>query len=124
MVLFLRGHREAIDAARPAGKALGELRIAYPHVEQRGACDRQRLEDSLDVSLVTRGLLVGPIEGLADPCHPGLLAVATACWGGSRGARLVRHGLFSSVQELRSRHRTYDAIPSSPGVIDRHPSAL
>ncbi len=52
MRLFLRGYRQAIDAARPAGKALGELRIADPHVKQRGACDRQRLEDSLDVGLV------------------------------------------------------------------------
>src|SRR6266511_1022185 len=124
MRLFLRGYRQAIDPARPAGKALGELRIADPHVKQRGACDRQRLEDSLDVGLVPRGRLVGPVEGLADLCHPGLRAVATACWGGGSSARLVRHGLFSSVQACRSLPRTHNATPSSPGVIDRRPYVL
>ena len=77
MRFFLRGDRQAIDAARPAGKALRELRIADPHMEQRGVCDRQCLDDRLDEGLVTGGLLVAPVDGIPNAGDPKLLAVAT-----------------------------------------------
>src|SRR4029450_11287079 len=111
------GTRQALNAPPPPGKALGELRIADPHVEQRAACDRQRREDRFDVGQVWRGRLVGPVQGFTDLGPPGLFAVATACWGGSISARLVRHRLFSSVQACRSLPRTHDAAPSSPTAV-------
>src|SRR4029450_5778636 len=96
------GTRQALNAPPPPGKALGELRIADPHVEQRAACDRQRREDRFDVGLVRRGRLVAPVKGFTDLGDPGLFAVATACWGGSISARRVRHRLVFSVPDSRS----------------------
>src|SRR5919108_4316401 len=95
--LFILVHRQAINAARPAGKALGEPGIAHAHVQDRRTGHRHRVEDSLDAGLVTGGLLLCPVYCLADPCHPRLLEVTTELFVGSIGACLSRHGMISSA---------------------------
>src|SRR2546425_9674906 len=97
MGLFILVHRQAIEAASPTGKALGELGITHPHVQDRRASHRYSVEDSLYTGLVPGGLLLCPVYGLADPCHPWLLAVATELLVGVIGARLSRHGMISSA---------------------------
>src|SRR5262249_13864798 len=86
-----------IEAASPAGKALGKLGIAHPHVQNRRPGHRQGVEDSLNVGLVTGGRLLCPVYCLADSCHPWLLAVPAEFLVGGIGTRFSWHGMISSA---------------------------
>src|SRR5262249_33948466 len=100
--LFILVHRQTIEAASPAGKSLGELGIAHPHVQNRRASHLQRVEDSLDVGLVTGGRLLCPVYCLADSCHPWLLAVTAEFLVGGIGTRFSWHGMISSAPAVVS----------------------
>src|SRR5215472_17661672 len=92
--LFIFVYSNAVDAANPAGKPLGQLRISYPDVEDLRSRERHRVEDSLDADLVRGGFLPCPIYRFLVRRHTRLLAAAILSVGGI-GARFCCHRMLS-----------------------------